>query len=492
MNIENNNSCDIVIFGTKGDLAKRKLLPALYKLEKNKKIHQDTRIIGVGRAEWTKEEYSILVKESIKKFINEEIDKTVWKHMHARLYFCNINVNDICSFEKLKTVLKKKNNIIVYYCATPPHTFYPICKGLGSICLNTPPARIIIEKPLGTCLKTSKKINNQISKYFSESQIFRIDHYLGKEAILNLIALRFSNSFFFHNWNNKIIDHIQITVAEQVGIENRWNYFDNMGQMRDMVQNHLLQILTLLTISPPKDLTCENIQNEKIKILRALRPIHSKDIDVKTVRGQYISGYINNCPVPSYQQEKGANNNTETETFVAIRADIDNETWSGVPFYLRTGKRLPYKYSEVVISFKKMAFNLFSDADINLLPNQLIMRLEPEFNIKINFFNKKPGFNSEYHLNNSQLEWHACDKKNYSFSIDAYERLLLESMKGIQSLFVSRHEIEYAWNWIDPIVFSWKKNNNNHLQFYSAGTWGPEKSKYIINRDHRNWHMFDY
>ncbi|WP_422667241.1 glucose-6-phosphate dehydrogenase [Buchnera aphidicola] len=487
MIIENNQSCDLVIFGTKGDLAKRKLFPALYKLEKSKKIHKNTRIIGVGRAEWNQEEYQNIIKIAIKKFINEKIDENIWIKIKSRLYFCNIDVNIESDFLKLKKIVKN-NNIPIYYCAMPPHTFYSICTGLGKINLNHFPARIIVEKPLGTCLETSKKINNHISQYFIESQIFRIDHYLGKESVLNLFSLRFSNSLFFYNWNNKIIDHVQITVSEQVGIENRWNYFDSIGQMKDMIQNHLLQMLTIIAMDQPNQLTAKNIQDEKVKILKALRPINLENVHINTARGQYSSGKINGCYVPAYQRENGAKKHTLTETFASIKVNIDNKKWSGVPFYLRTGKRLAYKYSEIVICFKKIFNNIFYSTHKELVPNQLIIRLEPKPNIKIEFLNKKPGFHTEYNLEKSELKYNISDDYH---CIDAYERLLLESMNGKQSLFVSRDEVETAWKWIDSIFFSWKKMKNNNLEFYSAGTWGPNSADHIITRDHRIWYPFN-
>lgn len=487
-----NQACDLIIFGTKGDLAKRKLLPALYKLEKYERIHPDTRIIGAGRADWTQEKYIDMVREAIKTFLNEKIKDNIWKKLRLRLIFFNIDVYKEKYFLELKNVINQKKNIAIYYCAVPPSTFNAIFTGLGKAHLNSYPSRIILEKPLGTCLKTSKKINNQIAKYFLESQIFRIDHYLGKESILNLLSLRFANSFFFHNWNHKIIDHIQITVSEEVGIENRWNYFDRMGQTRDMVQNHLLQILTIIAMNQPNDLTSESIRYEKLKILKALDPINEKNINIQSIRGQYTSGIVNGKKVVSYLEENGANIDSLTETFVALKVNIINKKWSGVPFYLRTGKRLACKYSEIVVVFKDIPKNLFKKFNKDLLPNKLIIRLEPNESIKINFLNKIPGINEKYKLKNNEMEFNyskILDSKNL---VDAYERLLLESMKGTQSLFVCRDEIEEAWNWIDPIVSYWKISNKNNLQLYASGTWGPKNLDSIMTRDDRFWNKFNY
>ncbi|ALD15269.1 glucose-6-phosphate dehydrogenase [Buchnera aphidicola (Aphis glycines)] len=487
--IDTIQACDLVIFGAKGDLAQRKLLPALYKLEEYKKIHPDTRIIASGRADWTRKEYIKIAKTAIKKFLTQEINENIWNKFSARLYFLNVDIFKELCFIELKKILNQTKSIIIYYCAVPPSVFSTIFKRLGQINLNLFPARIIIEKPLGVCLKTCKAINDQISKYFLESQIFRIDHYLGKESILNLISLRFANSLFFNSWNNKIIDHVQITISEQVGIENRWNYFDKMGQTKDMVQNHLLQILTIIAMDPPKNISSTSIQNEKIKILRALKTINSENINIKTVRGQYTEGNIQGKKVSSYLEEKGANVKSQTETFVCIKVDLKNDQWFGVPFYLRTGKRLAEKYSEIVIVFKKMPINLFKNNNYNLSQNKLIIRLDPNENIQIDFLKKISGLNEIYQLKNEKIQSNLFTKTN-SKKIDAYERLLLAAMKGDQSCFVCREETEEAWKWIDPIIEAWKNSKENTLKLYAAGTWGPQNADDIIMKDGRYWHKF--
>ncbi|QCI22766.1 glucose-6-phosphate dehydrogenase [Buchnera aphidicola] len=491
MIIETNQACDLVIFGAKGDLTKRKLLPALYKLEKSKKIHEHTRIIATGRADWNTQKYIKIAEKEIKYFLNEEINIFIWKKLSSRIFFCNIDVYKPLDFFRLKKILNEKKNIIVYYCAVPPNTLDSIFIGLGNANLNMIPSRIVLEKPLGICLKTSKQINDQLSKYFLESQIFRIDHYLGKESILNLLALRFANSFFFYNWSNETIDHIQITVSEEVGIEDRWNYFDTMGQMRDMVQNHLLQILTILTMDQPKDITSESIRHEKVKILRTLSPINISNINKYTVRGQYCSGFVKGEKVPAYSEENGANKNSQTETFVAIKVNLNNNKWSGIPIYLRTGKRLAHKYSEIVVFFKKNPINLFKNSQSELLQNKLIIRLEPNANIKFDFIHKIPGLEQEYKLESSQMKSNYFHQKYSKNIIDAYERLLFESIRGIQSLFVCRDEVEEAWKWIDPIIEGWKNTENNPPQLYMSGTWGPKNSDLLLAHDNRYWHEFN-
>jgi len=491
MIIERNQACDLVIFGAKGDLTKRKLLPALYKLEKSKKIHKCTRIIATGRANWSSQHYIKVLKTEIKNFLNEKINDFIWEKLSSRIFFCNIDVCEPSHFFRLKEILEQKKNIIIYYCAVPPNILNFIFTGLGNTNLNYIPSRIVLEKPLGTCLETSQKINNQIAKYFLESQIFRIDHYLGKESILNLLALRFANSFFFQNWNNKIIDHIQITVSEEIGIENRWNYFNTIGQMRDMVQNHILQILTILAMDQPNDTTSESIRYQKVKILRALNPIDISNINKNTVRGQYRSGFIKGEKVLSYSEEHGATKNSHTETFVAIKININNKKWLGVPFYIRTGKRLAYKYSEIVVFFKKMPINLFKNSNLELSQNKLIIRLEPDMNIKFDILNKIPGLEKEYKLENYQFKSSSFYQAYSKNRIDAYERLLLESMRGVQSLFVCRNEVEEAWKWVDPIISGWKETENNFPQPYTSGTWGPKNSDLLLSRDNRYWYEFN-
>ena len=479
-------ACDLVIFGAKGDLARRKLLPSLYQLEKAGQINDDTKIIGVGRAEWDKATYTQEVDKALKTFMKEEVDQEVWAKLSARLDFCNLDVNESSHFAKLGKLLDQKNRVTVNYFAMPPSTFGAICKGLGQAKLNAKPARVVMEKPLGTSLETSQEINDSVGEYFDESQVFRIDHYLGKETVLNLLALRFANSIFVNNWDNKTIDHVQITVAEEVGIEGRWGYFDQAGQMRDMVQNHLLQVLTMIAMSPPSDLTAASIRDEKIKVLRSLRKIDHTNVREKTVRGQYTAGFVQGKKVPGYLDEEGANKTSSTETFVAIRVDIDNWRWAGVPFYLRTGKRLPAKCSEVVVYFKNPEMNLFKESYTQLPQNKLTIRLQPDEGVDIEILNKVPGLDHKHKLQTTKLDLSFSETFNESHLADAYERLLLESMRGIQALFVHRDEVEAAWTWVDSIIEAWEKDGES-AKPYQAGTWGPVASVAMITRDGRSW-----
>ncbi|CEN32221.1 Glucose-6-phosphate 1-dehydrogenase [Candidatus Westeberhardia cardiocondylae] len=484
-------ACNLIIFGTKGDLAKRKLLPSLYQLEKIKLIHPQTRIIGVGRANWNINFYIHIVYEALERFVQEPINTKFWNILKKRLDFCNLDVNEIKYFNQLKKKINKKNKITISYLAMPPTTFGIICKGLNKIGLNNEPNRIVMEKPIGSDLKSSQKINNQVSKYFLEKQIYRIDHYLGKETILNLLTLRFANPIFISNWDNRSIDHVQITVAEDIGIEKRWKYFDNIGQLRDMVQSHLLQILTIITMSPPINLMTDSIRNEKIKILKALRPINHINVKNNTVRGQYTTGYIKGKRICGYLEEEGIKYNSHTETFVSIKVDIDNWQWSGVPFYLRTGKRLSDKYSEIVIYFKNTTFNLFKNSYKELPKNKLTIRIQPNGGIDLQIINKLSTLNHKHNLQCNTLNLNFTEKSTKNKFLEAYERLLLDTMRGMQTLFVRRDEVEEAWKWIDSIIKAWKINSKTKIKPYQAGSTGPEDSNNMIKKDKRVWNKYN-
>ncbi|NVK25512.1 MAG: glucose-6-phosphate dehydrogenase, partial [Gammaproteobacteria bacterium] len=309
---------------------------------------------------------------------------------------------------------------------------------------------------------------------------------LGKETVLNLLVLRFANAIFTNNWDHECIDHVQITVAEEVGVEGRWGYYDDAGQMRDMVQNHLLQILSLVAMEPPVDISADSIRDEKLKVLKALRKINIENVQEKTVRGQYTSGFVKGKPAPGYLEEEGANTESKTETFVAIRVDIDNWRWAGVPFYLRTGKRLPTKGTEIVVHFKELPHNIFREAYKSLPDNKLIIRLQPDEGVEIHLLNKVPGLGEQIEMQQTKLDLSFSDTFKNDRIADAYERLMLEAMLGNQSLFVRRDEVEAAWSWVDGILEAWQQTNELPKP-YAAGSWGPVASIAMLARDDRGW-----
>lgn len=478
--------CDLVLFGTKGDLARRKLLPSLYQLELAGLLADDSRIVGVARHELSLEEYKAEVEVSLDTFIKEEIDQEAKERFLARLQYCQVDMKDPEQYKRLAKIVDLEKRTMVNYFSTPPSIFGDICTGLNHAGLIVEETRVVVEKPIGHCLESSKVINDKIAEFFLERQIYRIDHYLGKETVLNLLVLRFANAIFTNNWDHECIDHVQITVAEKVGVEGRWGYYDDAGQMRDMVQNHLLQILSLVAMEPPVDVSADNIRDEKLKVLKALRPINSENVQEKTVRGQYTAGFVKGAAVPGYLEEEGANTVSKTETFVSLRVDIDNWRWAGVPFYLRTGKRLPSKGTEIVVHFKKLPHNIFKDTYKSLPDNKLIIRLQPDEGVEIHLLNKVPGLGEQMELQQTKLDLSFSDTFKSARIADAYERLMLEAMLGNQSLFVRRDEVEAAWSWVDGILDAWK-HTNELPKPYSAGSWGPVASIAMLARDEREW-----
>jgi len=485
-NLDCQSASEIVIFGAMGDLSCRKLLPALYQLEVCGLINKDSRIVGAARQDHTLEEFKRTVVENLNKYVKETIDESVLIRFINRLVYQPLEFKDSSSFNKLSDALAGGNEIRVYYFSTPPAIYGDICKGLHHADLITDADRVVMEKPIGHSLESSIEINNQVSEYFKENQTYRIDHYLGKETVLNLLVLRFANSLFTNNWDRNSIDHVQITVAESVGIEGRWGFYDEAGQLRDMVQNHLLQILSLLAMEPPADLSADSVRAEKLKVVKALKAINRENIKDKVVRGQYGDGFLNGLSVPGYLNEEGANANSNTETFVAIKAEIDNWRWKGVPFYLRTGKRMPKKHSEIVVHFKQQPHNIFKDSYSDLPANKLTIRLQPDEGVELQMMNKIPGIASQMRIQENKLDLSFSDTYNDERVVDAYERLMLEVLNGNQSLFVSRDEVEAAWTWADSIIEAWKTTNEAPKP-YAAGSWGPVSSISLIARDDRQW-----
>jgi glucose-6-phosphate 1-dehydrogenase len=478
--------CDLVIYGALGDLTRRKLLISLYRLENANLIEPDTRIIGVDRHAHDNAQFTEIAYKSLKEFLHDKLNDEVWQRFSARLSYLQIDLTQLDQYAKLHGALDTKTRVTVNYFAVAPFLFSNICQGLAHSGVLTEESRMVMEKPIGHDLQSSKVINDEVAKVFSEKQVFRIDHYLGKETVLNLLALRFANSIFTTNWNHNTIDHIQITVGEEVGIEGRWEYFDKTGQLRDMLQNHLLQILTFIAMEPPVNLEAKNIHAEKIKVLEALRPITRYNVDERTVRGQYTSGYLKGKAVPGYLEEEGANIESTTETFVAMRVDIDNWRWAGVPFYLRTGKRMMGKRTEIVIYFRQLPHNIFQDSFQSLPPNKLIIHLQPNEGVEVEMLNKIPGIDGHIKLQKTKLDLSFSETFEKNRIFGGYEKLILEALRGDPTLFLSREEIEQAWTWVDSIQDAWQQSGETPKS-YPAGTWGPVASVALIARDGRAW-----
>jgi glucose-6-phosphate 1-dehydrogenase len=485
-NIDCQAASEIVIFGALGDLSRRKLLPSLYQLELAGLLGDETRIVGVARNDITLAQFTQQINDGLNEFIPEALDANAVTKFLARLAYQQLDFKNIAMYSEFAATLSSEVTPRVYYFSTPPAIYGDISEGLKSAKLIRDNDRVVMEKPIGHCLESSKVINNQVSRYFNENQIYRIDHYLGKETVLNLLVLRFANSLFTNNWDRNSIDHVQITVAESVGIEGRWGFYDEAGQMRDMVQNHLLQILSLLAMEPPADLSADSVRDEKLKVIKALKPITRQNVKDKTVRGQYADGYLNGLAVPGYLNEEGANANSGTETFVAIKAEIDNWRWAGVPFYLRTGKRMPKKHSEIVVHFKQQPHNIFSESYADLPSNKLTIRLQTDEGVELEMMNKIPGIASQMQIHENKLDLSFSKAYDNQRVVDAYERLLLEVINGNQSLFVRRDEVEAAWQWADGIIAAWESTNEAPKP-YAAGSWGPVSSISLIARDDRQW-----
>jgi glucose-6-phosphate 1-dehydrogenase len=485
-NIKHFKPCDFVIFGALGDLARRKLISSLYQLEKAGLLEPATRIVGVARHELTQDGFVAKIRESLETFVKETPDSAAAEALLARFRYVNVDMTDGAQYSRLRESVDQNERVMVNYLAVSPSLYGNICQGLNQAGLVTAETRVVLEKPIGTNLESSREINDAVAGVFQENQVYRIDHYLGKETVLNLIALRFANSLFTTNWDHNTIDHIQITVAESVGIEGRWGYFDKSGQLRDMVQNHLMQILTLVAMEPPVNLEAESVRQEKLKVLKALRPITPENVTDKAVRGQYGAGFMEGRAVPGYLEEEGGNPHSMTESFVSIRVDIDNWRWAGVPFYLRTGKRMAAKRTEVLIYFKQLPHNIFRESYKHLPPNKLIIRLQPDEGVEIEMLNKVPGINVGVQLQQTTLDLSFSQAFRGERIPDAYERLLLETMRGNQALFIHRDEVELSWKFIDSIQDAWA-NQNTPLRIYPAGSWGPMAAVALLAKDDREW-----
>lgn len=478
--------CTLAIFGALGDLALRKLFPALYQLDREGLLHEDTRIMALARDQGDGVKQLEHIEERLRHYVPKaDWDETVWTRMRGRLGYRAIDFRNREDYTGLAEDVGETSPLIAYF-ATPALVYSAICENLAAVglCERT---RVVMEKPIGYDLESSKVVNDAVARFFPEDRVYRIDHYLGKETVQNLIALRFANSLFETQWNQNYISHVEITVAEKVGIEGRWGYFDQAGQLRDMVQNHLLQLLCLTAMDPPADLSADSIRDEKVKVLKALEPITADQLASRVVLGQYTSGYSDGKSVPGYLEEPNSNTESRTETFVAIRADIRNWRWSGVPFYLRTGKRMPQKLSQIVIHFKEPPHYIFAPEQRSLISNRLIIRIQPDEGISLQVMSKDQGLRKGMQLRSGPLQLNFSETFKHLRTPDAYERLLLEVMQGNQSLFVRKDEIEAAWKWCDQLMDGWSKMGDSPKS-YAAGSWGPLTSIALIARDGRSWY----
>ncbi|MCX8501449.1 MAG: glucose-6-phosphate dehydrogenase [Alphaproteobacteria bacterium] len=477
---------DLIVFGATGDLAARKLFPALYRRDVAGQIAGESRIFGVSRHALDSAEFRSWIARAIADFVPaSEISQDSLDRFLQRTAALCIDVSSDSGWEGLAAALDSQpERIRAFYLAVGPDLVEPICRNLGKNSLATKQSRVVIEKPLGKNGREAQAINLAVGAVFSESQIFRIDHYLGKETVQNLMALRFANMLFEPLWNSNHIDHVQITVAETLGVESRAGYYDSSGALRDMVQNHLLQLLCLVAMEPPLSDHGDDLRDEKLKILRALKPIHRTELEQVTVRGQYRSGVLGQAAVPGYLEELGRES-SDTETFVALKAEVLNWRWSGTPFYLRSGKRLAQRASEIVVSFRPVPHQIFDQGVGKIHANRLVIRLQPDEGVKLWLMIKDPGPGG-MRLTYIPLDMSFADAFGVAVP-DAYERLLMDVVRGSQTLFMRRDEVDAAWHWIDPILDGWK-SEAIAVKPYVAGSWGPSAAVALIERDGRSWH----
>jgi len=477
---------DVVIFGAAGDLAIRKLFPALYQLHRDGLLDDGLRIIAVARDEQKLDEYLPDLEKRINPHISDNYkDADSLASFITRFSYVAADFADATQYDALKNELSEGRTSI-FYLATPPSLFDDICQNLhDGGCLNGK-TRIVFEKPIGHDFESCVKVNDTAAKYFNEDDIYRIDHYLGKETVQNLLVLRFANRFINAQWDHSCIDHVQITVAELVGIEGRWSYYDKVGQLRDMVQNHLMQLLCLVAMEPPNSMTAESIREEKVKILRALRRIDASEVEEHAVRGQYVAGWSKDQSVPGYMEEEGCGEaSSGTETFVAVKAHIDNWRWAGVPFYLRTGKRMSDKITEIVIAYKSLPHNIFSDGQN--IPNRLVIRLQPNEGIEMQMVSKQHSLKNKMALARQTLNLDFLRSSGMDRIPSAYERLFLDAIAGDPSLFVGKEEVEESWRWCDALIDAWT-TQALEVKNYHAGSMGPSKADMLIEKDGRSWH----
>jgi glucose-6-phosphate 1-dehydrogenase len=491
--------CTMVIFGAAGDLTRRKLIPALYNLATNQLLSREFAVVGVARGKMSEEDFRKRITDDIQQFATNHVDPDLWEWFLRRLHYVQGDFNDSTVFPRLKDALDKidtdhsTHGNHLYYLATAADYFGPIVEHLASVGLMHEGGehwrRVIVEKPFGHDLETARHLNQQLLKVADERQIYRIDHYLGKETVQNILAFRFANGIFEPIWNRRYIDHIQISVGETVGVESRGSYYDQAGALRDMVPNHIMQLISLTAMEPPVSFRADAVRDEQAKILHAIQPLSAEDVLSKTVRGQYGAGIVSGERVPGYREEEGVPRESRTETFVAMKLQIDNWRWADVPFYLRTGKRLPSRSTAVVIQFRRAPFVLFRDTPVeNLMPNQLVMHIQPEEGISLRFAAKVPG--PAMRLGAVDMNFEYADYFGSQPST-GYERLLHDCMIGDATLFQRADMVEAGWCVVSPVLDVWKALPPRNFPNYAAGTWGPRDAEDLLERDGRHWRNFE-
>lgn len=491
--------CTLVIFGGSGDLTRRKLFPAVYNLTLDGLLPENYAVVGIGRKPWSDDEFRQVARDSIEKFSRQALQQDKWEEFARRVYYVCGSIDDPALYQGLRSRIEEVEAQFglpghrIFYLAIPPTSFAPSCQGLHHAELISPPervdrvSRVIVEKPIGHDLESAKAINATIADVFDESQIYRIDHYLGKETVQNIMVLRFANSIFEPIWNHKYIDHVQITVSEEEGIGTRATYYEHAGALRDMVQNHILQLLSLIAMEPPYSLGPDVVRDARMEVLRCLRPIRGKDVEHVTVRAQYSHGTINGQAVPGYRREDGVRSDSTTETYVALKCYVENWRWSGVPFYLRTGKAMPRRASEIAVQFKDIPEILFNaNPEARQAPNLLRLRIQPHEGMALRIMSKIPGSRARTHP--VEMNFNYGDAFPAP-SPEAYERLLLDVMAGDASLFMRCDAVEASWAWITEILEGWQAHGSRWLPEYPAGTWGPVEADKLIEPEGHTWRL---
>ncbi len=487
--------CTVVIFGASGDLAMRKLIPALYSLDScgENMLADETMILGCARRPMPIDQFRQHARDAIGKYANAKVEEPCWERFAARLDYL-AGIEDLDSFGRLKARLEQieasgglpPNRI--FYLAIPPGSILDWVQRLHDGGLITPPqgrgfSRVVVEKPIGVDLQSARAINNGLHKYLDESQIFRIDHYLGKETVRNFMVLRFGNSIFEQVWNSHHVDHVQITVSETEGVGSRAAYYDNSGALRDMVQNHIFQLLTLVTMEPPVTLEADAVREAKLNVLRAIKPLSAEEVRRQVVRAQYTAGQLNSKAQPGYLDEQGIAPASSTETYVALKLFINNWRWSGVPFYLRTGKALPRRASSIAIHFKHLPAILFAERH-RLPANVLTLRIQPDEGFSLSVVGKQPGLDLSIRPVNMDLQY---EREFQARSPEAYEMLLYEVMIGDQTLFVEAEMVDRSWQFIQSILDEWNADGKKGMAYYPAGSWGPEAAQQLLLSDQCAW-----